>query len=204
MCLQTVPVNAQRINSAFGTDDPDPATIPSQVRHKTKGYRQVTFVKPCPQLSSRDTTSTLREQSWFIEQLTPISVDGAGAVESRSLGPSSRKENMLKTPNQKTPDGPKNATEDAEPRKTKSKRSSYVRKAWFVLADSILLLFSFISFLSGQTQPLILVTISNECKRRKVKCDGQVPCGQCDAQLAQCSYRARRQNSNLLDLEWVL
>ena len=51
----------------------------------------------------------------------------------------------------------------------------------------------------------MLATTSNECKRRKVKCDGKQPCGQCSNQLAHCSYHARPQdnNNNLVDWECV-
>ena len=37
---------------------------------------------------------------------------------------------------------------------------------------------------------------SDECKRRKVKCDGKHPCERCIAQESRCLYHRRKQGEN--------
>ena len=57
-----------------------------------------------------------------------------------------------------------------------SKRSSYVAHAWFETRILVIC--------------LLLTNISSiECKRRKIKCDGERPCHRCSNQGAQCIYR---------------
>lgn len=64
---------------------------------------------------------------------------------------------------------------DDRPRK---KRRKYIARAWYVVRQS--------------TDPVKLFVlnpmISNECKRRKIKCNGENPCYRCGRQRIDCVY----------------
>ena len=62
------------------------------------------------------------------------------------------------------------------------KRRKYIAKAWYVPIGLIW------SRLGNSGMLMGLFTHSNECKRRKIKCNGQTPCQRCGRQRIDCVY----------------
>lgn len=98
---------------------------------------------------------------------------GAGPVQGQGNHEDSNK--------RKGDDGP-----DPHPR---SKRSRYISIAWLVLASR------------PQACRVILTCRSNECKRRKIKCNGQTPCQRCGNMSLECVYTPNCCTSNFKDSE---
>jgi hypothetical protein len=58
----------------------------------------------------------------------------------------------------------------------RKRRRKYIAKAWYVLLRFF------------QVIPSELIEGSNECKRRKIKCNGEKPCVRCGRQRIGCVY----------------
>lgn len=58
------------------------------------------------------------------------------------------------------------------------KRRKYIAKAWYIPFDMV----------SKMAEMLTQCQHSNECKRRKIKCNGQTPCQRCGRQRIDCVY----------------
>ena len=68
----------------------------------------------------------------------------------------------------------------------RSKRNRYISIAWW--SSSL-----------DKLPPRRLTRCSNECKRRKIKCNGQIPCQRCEKLELECIYAPNCCSSNLKD-----
>jgi hypothetical protein len=72
----------------------------------------------------------------------------------------------------------------------RKKRRKYIAKAWSV----------WLSYLSLR---LLTELSSNECKRRKIKCNGQTPCQRCGRQRIECIYVESSHRDSPCEQEYV-
>ena len=79
------------------------------------------------------------------------------------------------------------------PTTQRSKRNRYISIAWYIA------LFPGCGCRSVQS----LISSSNECKRRKIKCNGESPCQRCGNLSLECIYAPNCCTSNFKDSEYV-
>lgn len=79
----------------------------------------------------------------------------------------------------------------------RSKRNRYISIAWYVIQVPV----------SVRFWPRVnwrRVVHSNECKRRKIKCNGQTPCQRCEKLELECIYAPNCCSSSFKDSEYAL
>ncbi|KAL8832199.1 MAG: hypothetical protein Q9191_000415 [Dirinaria sp. TL-2023a] len=87
----------------------------------------------------------------------------------------------------------KRKADNGTPIQTRAKRNRYISIAWYMHP----------SVQSHQSISLTWQNISNECKRRKIKCNGETPCQRCGNLSLDCIYAPNCCTGGFRDSEWV-
>lgn len=106
------------------------------------------------------------------------------------LSPFGRKMDILQL--SEAPDWDKVASADEESRdeRPRKKRRKYIARAWYVL-----------DALKIREECKSAYQSSNECKRRKIKCNGETPCYRCGRQRVDCIYLENPRRDSASDPE---